>query len=490
LKLLTGGARDLPVRQQTIRSTIDWSYDLLDRTEQTLFAGLGVFVGGFTLEAAEAVCNADGDLPIDLVDGIAALVDKSLVRQIEGPDGEPRFAMLETIREYASERLAVSGEAEAVRRRHAEYHLALAEMAEPELYRAEQLAWLRQLEQEHDNMRAALAWSQTSADGVETGLRIAGALGFLWGMHGHRNEGRRWLLALLAHPAAALTAARANALIWAADFTENPSEAYALLEESLALGRALGHKTSVAEALLGLAHAIMPSAPERARALLEESLALYQELRDSWHSGLSIFGLGVLADRQGDFGQAIARYEESMALFRQHGDRYSIAIVSLHLLERRKSAQSYTDLVLGLEENLAVWRQIGDKLMCAVLLNRLGEHARWQEDYGRAATYYAESLALFQEQDSRAGIALVRTNQGYLAHNRGDEVQAAALLVEALLLARELADQDTIAYCLAGPGLGGDGAGAAGAGSAAARRVQGAVRRHRAFRGSRRPGRV
>ena len=153
LTLLTGGARDLPARQQTIRNTIDWSYDLLDAGEQTLFARLGVFVGGCTLEAAEAVCNADGDLPMDVVDGLAALVDKSLLRQDEELDGEPRFVMLETIREYALEQLEASGEAEALRRQHADYFLALAETAEP---------WLRFMQPEREPWMARLGSSMTT----------------------------------------------------------------------------------------------------------------------------------------------------------------------------------------------------------------------------------------------------------------------------------------------------------------------------------------
>jgi predicted ATPase len=215
LKFLTGGARDLPARQQTIRNTIDWSYHLLEAGEQRLFARLGVFVGGCRLEAAEAVCKTNGDLPMEIVDGITALVEKSLLRQTEDPDGEPRFTMLETIREYALERLEASGEVEVLRRQHATYCLVLAETAEPELHRAEQLRWLQRLEQELDNLRAALAWSQTSAAGVETGLRLAGALGPFWQMRSHQIEGRTWLLSILAHPMAKPTAARAKALNWA-----------------------------------------------------------------------------------------------------------------------------------------------------------------------------------------------------------------------------------------------------------------------------------
>ena len=159
LKILTRGARDLPARQQTLRSTIDWSYRLLSPEEQLLFHRLGVFVGGCTLEAVEAVCNADGDLSSEAVDGVAALVDQSLLRQIDSVDGVPRFTMLETIREYALERMVEQGEREMLRSRHAAYYLAFAEQAEPNLRGPQQAGWLDRLEAEHDNLRAALAWS-------------------------------------------------------------------------------------------------------------------------------------------------------------------------------------------------------------------------------------------------------------------------------------------------------------------------------------------
>ncbi|HEX9440006.1 MAG TPA: hypothetical protein VF909_10000, partial [Roseiflexaceae bacterium] len=205
LRLLAGGARDLPARHQTIRGAIDWSYNLLEAAEQTLFARLGVFVGGCTLEAATAVCNATNDLPMDVTNGIASLLDKSLLQLEEGADGEPRFLMLETIREYALERLAQRGEAVPLRDRHLEYYLALAEAAEPHLRGAEQIVWANRLEGEHDNFRAALAWAHergavegSTTAGAEAGLRLAGALFWFWDLRDHLSEGRRWLAGALA----------------------------------------------------------------------------------------------------------------------------------------------------------------------------------------------------------------------------------------------------------------------------------------------------
>src|SRR5215213_10113162 len=211
LKLLTGGARNLPQRQRTLRGAIEWSYELLDEGEKVLFGRLSVFSGGNTLEAVEAVCDAEGDFPMDVFEGVSSLLDNSLLQQKEGFDGEPRFAMLETIREYASERLEDSSDAEAARHAHAEYFLALAEEAEPMLWGAEDAAWLDRLEHEHDNMRAALSWSIEHEE-AELALRLGGALRWYWYMEGYYGEGRRWLEAALGKDWGVAAEARARAL--------------------------------------------------------------------------------------------------------------------------------------------------------------------------------------------------------------------------------------------------------------------------------------
>ena len=197
LKLLTGGARDLPERQRTLRATIEWSYALLDEGEQVLFGRLAVFSGGRTLEAIEAICDAEGDLPVDAFEGVSSLLDKSLLRQEEGPNGEPRFVMLETVHEFAREKLRQSAEAEEIKRVHAEYFLTLAEEAYPELRGPDQLEWLERLEAEHDNMRAALSWALERKE-AEVALRLGGALWWFWSVRGYHSEGRRWLEAALA----------------------------------------------------------------------------------------------------------------------------------------------------------------------------------------------------------------------------------------------------------------------------------------------------
>ena len=199
LQFLTGGGRDLPARQQTLRNTIAWSYDLLDSQEKTVFRRLAVFVGGCTLDATESVCGLNGDT----VSVLESLVAKSLVQAMPAGTGEVRLAMLETIREFGLEQLAWNGEAEEVRRRHAAYYLALAEGAEHELWGPSAGVWLNRLEVEHDNFRTVLEWGLARGDAVgdETALRLTGALAWFWWMRGHFNEGRRWLALALARPA-------------------------------------------------------------------------------------------------------------------------------------------------------------------------------------------------------------------------------------------------------------------------------------------------
>jgi hypothetical protein len=250
-------ARDLPPRHRRLRAAIAWSYELLDKGEQALFTRLGVFVGGWTLAAAEAVCNATNDLPVDVADGIASLLSKSLLQLGEGADGEGRFLMLETIREYALERLLESGEGKTLRERHLAYYLALAEAAEPHLRGAEQVVWAERMELEHDNFRAALAWAHErgsvespTADSIETELRLAGALFWFWDLHDHFSEGRRWLERALARTnGTARTTARAMALYAVGGLAANQSDfvtARARLEEIVAIWREIGDTRGLA----------------------------------------------------------------------------------------------------------------------------------------------------------------------------------------------------------------------------------------------------
>ncbi len=283
LPLLTGGARDAPERQRALEATIAWSHEVLDPEEQRLFARLSVFASGWTLEAAEAVCGTD----LDVLDGLGSLVDDGLVRRIELPNGDVRFTMLETIREFATARLVAADqpERETLERRHAEFFRDLAEEAEPYLTGEKQAAWLEILEQEHDNLRAALDRAEQSPDAVETvtGLRTAAAIWRFWQQRGRMPEGRSRLERLLAHPAAQRRdAVRARALgalgsiaYWQTDHERVP----ALYREAVDIAREVGNRRLLSQALLNLSFVqdFTPQALEERTALLRESLAAAEE---------------------------------------------------------------------------------------------------------------------------------------------------------------------------------------------------------------------
>jgi predicted ATPase/transcriptional regulator with XRE-family HTH domain len=370
LKVLTGGARDLSARQQTLRATIDWSYDLLDDAQKQLFSRMAVFQGGRTFDALDTVCNYDGQLQLDVLEGVQSLLDKSLLQQREGRDGEPRLWLLETIHEYAREKLGESGEAPALKKEHALYFMSLAEEAEPHLTGKHQQEWLDRLEDEYDNLRAALVWAgervhrssqegsheanqesskershkanqesskergeRSSREAAEIGLRTAGAIWRYWQVRGLYAEGRERLEGVLSVPEMVLqvcsAASRAKAMNGAGYLAwcqGDYSSARSLTEVALMLGREAEDKRSMSSSLHTLA--IVASAQgdyTTARALLEESLALGRELRDKWAVANELGNLGVLTSAQGDYTTARALLEESLALSRELGDNRGIA---------------------------------------------------------------------------------------------------------------------------------------------------------------------
>jgi predicted ATPase/class 3 adenylate cyclase/Tfp pilus assembly protein PilF len=335
LKLLTGGARDLPARQQTLHDTIAWSYGLLTETEKALFTRLSVFVGGFTLEAAEAVATLEGDLAAEMVDQLTSLMGKSLVRQTEAADGGLRFTILETIGEYAAHRLAVSEEEETVRRRHAEFFLALAGEASPRLQRVDGAKWRRQFEEEHDNIRSVLQWAVARGE-AELALRLGARLMRFWIGHGAVTEGRSRLDAILALPgAAAHPMLRARALQAAGRLAleqDHATEAIRMLEESLAIARAQDDTETAARALNDLASmADIRRETERARALYQEALFLCRKhgLHDPAIPVLNNLGLNALARK--DYQEARTLLQESKALAEKLGNEQGIAITLTNL---------------------------------------------------------------------------------------------------------------------------------------------------------------
>jgi predicted ATPase len=368
LSWLTGGARDLPERHQTLRDAIAWSYELLGEAEKVLFERLSVFSGGRTLEAIEAVCGtADGPgtgsgppLAGELLDMIASLVDESLLRAEVDSSGEPRFLMLETIQEFAAEKLQKRGEAEWLRRRHAEYFLALAEAAEPQLMGPGQGLWLGRLAAEHDNLRAALSW-MARAD-PDRAARLAGALWRFWNKLGLYREGRGWLGEVLAAPGLP-PAVRAKALLGAAVLAnfQNDAAAEPLLKEGLALARSAGDRRLVAACFQGLGHAarIRGDLPH-ATSLFEQALVEQRQLGDRRGTSVALCNLGSIAQVQGDLAQAETLSAESLALAREVGD-ISLAAFALHTLSHVACEQG--DLVragVQLRESLLSAREAVD----------------------------------------------------------------------------------------------------------------------------------
>jgi predicted ATPase/class 3 adenylate cyclase/DNA-binding CsgD family transcriptional regulator len=442
LALLTGGGRDLPARHQTIRGTIDWSYNLLDAAEQMLFARLGMFVGGCTLEAAAAVCNADGALPIDVTDGVASLIDKSLLRLEAGVDGEPRALMLETIREYALERLAARGEAEALRAQHFAYYLTLAEAAEPHLRGAEQIVWAERLEEEHDNFRAALAWAHehgavegASTGGAEAELRLAGALFWFWDLRDYVSEGRRWLEGALARTnRPSHSAARAMALFAVGSLAETQANQVAVrarLEESAVIWRELGDKRGLALALSydrGLGWVTLYEGHAGvARAIFAEGVALWRELGDKWGLAFALFGLGAAVRRD---ARATVRpiLEESVTLFQEVGDRKGLAFALWQLAAVARQEGDHTRAAALIEESLALGRELGAKAIITAALQNLGEVVQDQGDYERALALYQESVALARPLEYKDIVALCLLGIGGVAGAVRQAERAARLL--------------------------------------------------------------
>jgi predicted ATPase/class 3 adenylate cyclase len=460
LQVLTSTTRDTPARQQTLRNTIAWSYNLLDAYEQQLFRKLSVFVGGCTLEAAEAVCAEPANAGGQVLDGVASLTDKSMLQQTEVEE-EPRLTMLETIREYGLECLAASGEMEASRHAHAAYYLTLVEETEPKLLGPEQVVWFERLEREHDNLRTAMRWlleREGDRHSVEMALRLVGALQRFWQMSGHFSEGRNFLeraLSIEVPPADTqmVASARAKALAVAADLAlfdlYDANQAEGLCRESLALYRTLGDRQGIATSLSLLGWVAQRRFNrEEACALHEEGLALSRELGDKRGIAEALYDLSYLAFSQGDYDKAYALKEESLALFRELGDKWSIAYLLLQVVSVASYQGNYDKACPAAEEGLALFRELGDKEGIADALHSLGGVILNQGNYARARVILEEGLALYRELGLKRGIARVLFSLGRVAFSQCDYAKAEALHQEDLHLFKELDDKWLIALSL------------------------------------------
>jgi non-specific serine/threonine protein kinase len=458
LTLLTGGARDQPARLRSMRDAIAWSYDLLAPNQQSLFRCLAVFAGGFTLEAAEWVSRGVGEsgsrdaggeagrgggakepptpsthhpspgfptsrLPAaptsSVLDTLSSLVEKSLVSQVAEVDGEPRFAMLETVREFGIERLEICDGLDAARRRHAAYFLELAEASVDALRGRDQFAWLALLDMEHDNIRAALAWCLSSFEDGQTALALAGAMHWFWHLRGHYHEGAAWLARALALPvAAADPALRARALAGAgllALLQGDAATSRALVAGSVALAQEVGDDRGRAYGLMiqATTSLFFFEDPDRTHALLIESVARNRKIGHVWQLAFSLCSLGAAA---------VAR----------------VGVV--HLADSRAA----------LDESLALFRRLGDSWGTARALNHLGETARAAGDMDRAQALYEEALTLYRALNQPSLVAVVLHNLGLVALHQGDSRRALTCFTDGLEIARRHGAKLAATSCLAG----------------------------------------
>ena len=395
LQLLTGGALDLPERQQTLRKTLEWGHDLLTDAERKLFRRLSVFVAGCTLEAAEAVCNTGRDLGTGLFEELSCLVDKNLIQRVDQGEAEPRFAMLETIREYALERLTESGEQSAVRRSHAAYCLVLAEEGNPELSPPDRGRWLARCDVEIDNFRSALDWLFQTRD-LDWSLRLCVALFRFWDMREHLAEGR------------------------------------ARLETVLRLAGSDRSNERARVALFLGALATTQGDYPAAESALEKSLCLYEELGDQSGIAASLNALAASARDRGDYSAAQSNFERSLACWRMLSDRLAIARCLHNLANVVKVRGDYPRARWALREATDIFEQLGDRTGAAWSINQQGDVARAQNDMAAARGLYQRALSAFREAGDPWGSARSLTDLAYIDCEQGDHLAARTAFREAL----------------------------------------------------------
>ncbi|MGB6248082.1 MAG: protein kinase, partial [Terriglobales bacterium] len=410
LNLLTGGARDLPSRQQTLRGTVDWSYGLLNAAEQTLFRRLSVFAGGCTLEAVEAVCDTKGDLGLDVLDGMASMVDKSLAQQVEQADTETRFRMLSTLREYALERLAESDDESATRRAHAAYYLVLAEEGAEDI--AAHPEWLDRFEVEHDNFRVALDYLIKTGD-ADWGLRLGTALFRFWETREYLTEGRDAIARVLALEG---TAAR-------------PKLRARLLFAGAVLAGEQGHYGS-------------------ARQMFENSLETCLELNDKRGVAVALNALAVSARDRGDIAAAALLFERCVAIWKDLGDPADFARALSNLASVMKLQGEYERAFSLYEECLTIFRQVGDVAGAAWTLNYQGDVAREKADFVTARSFCEPSLSEFRRLRDSWGIASTLSDLASLSCDQGNNSEARRLYGESIKVFQELGHKRGIARAL------------------------------------------
>jgi predicted ATPase/class 3 adenylate cyclase len=454
LKTLTGGARDMPERHQTLRAAIEWSYELLAPGEQALFRALATFAGGATFEAVEAAVHASAHPDTDVFAGLATLVEQSLLTQRE-EEGKPRYLMLETIREYGLEQLSASDDAEAVNDGHARFYLNLAEEAAPKLTGPRQQEWLQRLEREQDNMRAALRWTQERD--LVSALRIASALYRFWETRGYAVEGRRWLDGLLASaesegiPLSEEVYSKAHiAAAYLAYVLQDYSQAGTLLDQVLESVDVREHPSEVAEALnlQGLV-ALDRGDREKAKQLFMRSVELRRHTGEKRGLAMSLLNLGSVI---GDNNESAQYRQESLDLFRDLGDTAATAHALNNLGNAHFGMGDFKRAANCFNESLSLYRSLGGRRGIAMALNNLGQVKRILGNYGEAVHLFEETLAIRRSLEDKRGEVLALLNLGNLAYVLSDRARALETLEASLGLSKAIQYTEVQAYIVASLG--------------------------------------
>jgi non-specific serine/threonine protein kinase len=461
-RVLTGGSRTALPRHQTLRATLDWGYHLLVDAERMLLRRLSVFAGGWTLEAAESVCAGEGVETLQVLDLSAQLANKSLVAIKRDPGATARYYLLETTRQYAQDKLVESSEGETTRDKHLAYFLQLAEAAEAALHGAEQDAWMMRLGAEHDNFWTALRWAEENqALNAEAGLRLAGAFGSFWGLHGYQRELRDWLERALAQPGPAdasrrggFAKARSKALYAAGQIAQARGDFAAASDfqrQRMALNQELEDQVEFARALREWSMTLhFQGKRVAAHRGFAQAVTILRGQQDPLGLGMSLYSLGVAEDAHGNHAAAQAAFEESLAILAETGSRWTRAfpLASLGRLSMRQG--EYVLARARLEEALALRRSSRDKWTIGVNLSFLAEVAWREGDYRRAAALLQEALAMFREIGSQHGIGMCLVGFGGIAAGQGKPARAARLLGAAAGLLESLgavmALGDPVAY--------------------------------------------
>ncbi len=461
LSILTDGPRNLPPRQQNLRNTIAWSYDLLSSEEQRLFRRLSVFVGGCALEAIEAISTALGDKTAEILNRVASLVDKSLLQQIEQEGDEPRFLLLETIHEYALEQLATNAEMETTRQAHADYFLQLAERAQSKFGGPEQTAWLERLEREHDNLRSVMRWllekgeTQDSVHAIEMALRLGAALREFWSLHNHSLEALNFMESVLARSQGVTALVVANALSAAAHMAfiqDKNDRTQALAEEGLRLYRELDDTEGIALSLHHLERVARTKGDlSAARSRIIESLELWRSLGNKQRIGWSLFRLARQYTQQAEYTEARSLFEESLAIFRELEYTEGIAYTLFRLAEMLFISLDDLEQVRSLlKESLMFMREVGDKDGAAICVALAGRLSLLQGDATRARVLIEDSLSKARQIDNKSAIAQYFHLLAGVAVAQSNYVEAGALYQDSLELYQKLGDNEYISSSLEG----------------------------------------